>query len=266
MTRLLRIVLLILPAALTACASNDVKLYDTSKQAQTQVAKVTMPEQLEVLSINGTQVKGASGMWTKGDRELEVAPGRYAMLVFYREIWAQGEQHDVLRSDPELFVVDATAGHTYRLDYAHPDTVDEARKLAASFDGWVIDLGTGQRTPSQASNMQFRRGLGSQLLGGGALEPVPTTTAQGAQVVAPLAAGVEASATAAAPVVQSAAPAMAAVSSSTTVVAPLPPEVPAKPAAKVTAQPDFLTPMQAWWKQATPEERRAFLSWTATQP
>jgi uncharacterized protein YccT (UPF0319 family) len=266
MTHLLRAVVLSLPAVLTACASNDVKLYDTRTQGQAQVAKVTMPEQLEVLSINGTQVKGASGMWTKGDRELELAPGRYAMLVFYREVWAQGEQHDVLRSDPELFVVDASAGHTYRLDYPHPDTVEEARKLAASFDGWVVDLSTGARSPSQASNMQFRRGLGSQILGGGELEPVPTTTAQGTQVVAPLAAGVEASASTAAPVVHSTAPAAVAGPDTTTVVAPLPPATPAKPAAKVTAQPDFLTPMQAWWKQATPEERRAFLSWTATQP
>src|SRR3546814_17832918 len=52
-----------------------------------QIAVVTMPEQLEVASINGVEVVAAQGMWNKGDKRLELLPGRYQKLVFYRESW-----------------------------------------------------------------------------------------------------------------------------------------------------------------------------------
>jgi uncharacterized protein YccT (UPF0319 family) len=47
------------------------------------------------------------------------------------------------------------------------------------------------------------------------------------------------------------------------VVAPL---VDTTEAATPVRRDDWLVLMQAWWKQAGPEERRAFLRWVGEQP
>src|SRR3546814_12466236 len=95
MSRLIRLVCSAAVLGLAACASPDVRLYDGAVRPAAQIAVVTMPEQLEVASINGVEVAAAQGMWNKGDKRLELLPGRYQMLVFYRESWDSGSDQDV---------------------------------------------------------------------------------------------------------------------------------------------------------------------------
>src|SRR3546814_15698367 len=85
MSRLIRLVCSAAVLGLAACASPDVRLYDGAVRPAAQIAVVTMPEQLEVASINGVEVAAAQGMWNKGDKRLELLPGRYQMLVFRSE-------------------------------------------------------------------------------------------------------------------------------------------------------------------------------------
>src|SRR3546814_12286316 len=82
-------------------------------------------------------------MWSKGDKRLELLPGRYQMLVFYRESWDSGSDQDVLRSDPALFTIDAQAAHQYRIDYERPSRYDDARKLSRDFQAWWVDRASG---------------------------------------------------------------------------------------------------------------------------
>lgn len=153
--RLITAMIVALVTLLAGCSSPQLKLYDGASNPSTQAARLTMPEAIEVARINGVEVKGASGMWTRGDKVMELAPGRYEVLAYYREIWNQGDQHDVLRSDPALFVLDARAGGRYRIDYAHPAEYREAQRLAAAFSGVLIDEASGTRVPSQASGVRF---------------------------------------------------------------------------------------------------------------
>ncbi|MGB7288500.1 MAG: DUF2057 domain-containing protein [Candidatus Macondimonas sp.] len=235
---------------LAACANPKLRLYDGTKQSVAQVATLTLPEQIEVARLNGVEVKGASGLWTRGDKVLELAPGRYEVLAYYREIWNFGDQHDVLRSDPVLFVLDAQAGKRYRIDYQRPASYQDAQRLAAAFSGTLIDEVNGARTPSKASGVRFPTGVIAQVSGSSELLPDNGGGRAGdSQVVAPLdAPDRPPTATAARP--------------RTGVVAPL--------ATTETATPvrrdDWLELMQAWWKQAGPEERRAFLRWVGEQP
>lgn len=232
---------------LAGCSSPQLKLYDGASNPPAQAARLTVPEAIEVARINGVEVKGASGMWTRGDKVMELAPGRYEVLAYYREIWNQGDQHDVLRSDPALFVLDARAGGRYRIDYAHPAEYREAQRLAAAFSGVLIDETSGTRVPSQASGVRFPTGVMGQIAGASELLPDDGSSAS-TQVVAPLGASpaIPAGATAG--------------KRSPVVVRP----APVAPAAAATED-DWLTLMQAWWKQASGEERRAFLRWVATQ-
>jgi uncharacterized protein YccT (UPF0319 family) len=176
--------LLILLAVLAACATPPIPLHGEA-EVGVLPASIVLPEQLEVVTVNGLEIEGARGLLSKGDTTLEVSPGRYEVVAFYRELWERGDQHDMLRSDPVLFVVDAAAGRRYRLDYARPSTLAEARALAAEFQGWVEDMANGARTPSTPSGLRFRRGLVAAATFDDTLVPVAPVSGPGQQV-APL--------------------------------------------------------------------------------
>ncbi len=234
---------------LAACANPKLRLYDGTRQSAAQVATLTLPEQIEVARINGVEVKGASGLWTRGDKILELAPGRYEVLAYYREIWNMGDQHDVLRSDPALFVLDAQAGRRYRIEYQRPNNYKDAQQLAAAFSGVLVDEASGARTPSKASGVRFPTGVIAQVSGSSELLPDNGSGQAGdGQVVAPLGAS-------------DTPPAATVATPRAGVVPPL--------ATTETATPvrrdDWLELMQAWWKQAGPEERKAFLRWVGEQ-
>lgn len=233
------------------CASAPVQLYGEQGRPEAGVAVIIVPEALEVASVNGLEISGASGMMSKGDKTLEIAPGRYELLVFYRELWDRGDQHDVLKSDPALFVVDAVDGGRYRIDYTRPGNLAEARELAEDFQGWVENLATGERVASQASGLEFRKGLIPAVTFDGTLVRSAGDSG-GAQVVPPLppapsAAGV------AAPGASTIAPVIAPAAAS---AGQLPPASNAAPPEK-----DWLALMKGWWNQASAEERREFLRW-----
>jgi uncharacterized protein YccT (UPF0319 family) len=244
--------LVLAAAALAGCAADPVTLHD-AEVPRAAVATIVLPEQLEVATVNGLEIEGASGMLTKGDKLLELAPGRYELLVFYRELWDSGDQHEILRSDPALFIVDAAAGGRYRLDYERPANVESARKLAADFTGWVENLATGERTAAQESGLQFRRGLVPALTFDDTLVPAAERSADG-QLVAPLPTG--------------AAPGTVTGAASLPVPAAVPayPAAPgAAPAAVPAPEGSWLDLMKSFWSEASSDERRAFLRWLAEQ-
>jgi uncharacterized protein YccT (UPF0319 family) len=255
MPRSLSLPVVLIAVFLAGCASGPVALHDGTVP-QAAVATLLLPEQLEVALINGVEVEGASGMMTRGDKTLELAPGRYEIVVFYRELWEIGDEHDILRSDPALFVLEATAGGRYRMDYERPGGIESARELAADFGGWIENLASGQRVPSQASGLQFRRGLVSALTFDDTL--VPTAQVGGGQAVEPLPqADGEVAAPAGVVVVGATAPAG---TPSGLAVTPA-------PEAAATAMPDgsWLDLMKSFWSEASSEERRDFLRWLAEQ-
>lgn len=254
------IFMMIFLATLAACATPTIPLH--GELGAGPPASIVLPEQLEVVTVNGLEIKGSRGLLAKGDTTLEVSPGRYEVLAFYRELWDRGDQHDMLRSDPALFVVEAAAGERYRLDYSRPGTTAEARALAEDFKGWVEHEGSGKRTPSSTSGLQFRRGLVASATFDDTLVPVAPTGGNG-QHVAPLPAPAAMPVPAPMPAAQASAPVRQ-------VPAPSAP-VTAQPAAAMTAQPaplappgegeDWLGLMKGWWSEASAEERREFLRW-----
>lgn len=234
--------LLLLPSFLLACSGTPVRLYEGAPRPAGEVATLSMPEALEVARVNGVEIKGASGMLKGGDKRLELAPGRYELLIFYREVWESGGEHDVLRSSPALFVLDARAGHRYRAGYELPSRYEQAKALASGFSGWIEDQADGSRVASQASGLKFTGGLLGSLANSGELVPDAAASGEAKRnVVAPLST-----------VAVTAAPALS----------PTP-----SPAGTVPADNGrYAELMRVWWKQANAEERREFLRWVAAQP
>ncbi|MGH8445203.1 MAG: DUF2057 family protein [Solimonas sp.] len=275
--------------SLAACATPNVRLYDGPAKSAGEVAVITMPEQLEVSSINSVEVPSAQGMWNRGDKRLEVVPGRYEALVFYREVWNPSGESDVVRSkNPALFVIDAQAGHEYRLGYERPGSANDAKALAQNFHGYFVDKNTGKRTASQESGVKFADGFVAQLMGDKTLvpatdkgsngsfsvqsvlpmpidgsKPVPVAPLPDAAVSSVATSGATPSVVKAAPVSASPPPAVAPVAAIP--VAPVVAAVPA-PSVPQASKPasgdrDWLSLMKGWWKQASVDERRSFLRW-----
>ncbi|NKF22558.1 DUF2057 family protein [Solimonas marina] len=241
--------------SLAACASPDVRLYNGPSRAATDVAVITMPEQLEVATINGADVPGARGM-AAGDKRLELLPGHYDLLVFYREFWERDDA-GALRSDPARFSVDAVAGHTYRIDYPHPANYQDARTLAKDFHGWIEDQASGQRTESADSGVTFNGGILAQLNGGDMLHSKSEVSAGNTSVenIPPRPTATGSAADAAPPAAMPRA------------LPPVPAVVPPSAAAPTAkGDKDWLLLMQGWWQQASNDERRAFLRWVGQQP
>ena len=250
------IFLLVLSLALAGCAAPTIPLHDPAADAGPP-ARIVLPEQLEVVTVNGLAIEGPRGMMGKGETVLEVSPGRYEVLAFYRELWERGDHHDVLRSDPAVFVVDAAAGRSYRLDYSRPATVAQARALAEDFIGWVEDVASGERTPSKASGLQFRRGIVAAATFDNTL--VAVAPASGTrQAVAPLPTSDQGS--------TAQAPAIVASAQQPAPVLTGPAGAPLEDIAPVTepqGDEDWLTLMKSWWSEASAEERREFLRWVS---
>jgi uncharacterized protein YccT (UPF0319 family) len=243
---------------LAGCASAPIQLHD-QPGGEGATALIILPEQIEVATVNGLEISGAGGLLRRGDTTLEVAPGRYELVAYYRELWEKGDHHDMFRSDPALFIVEAEAGHRYRLDYTRPANLPEAEALAKDFRGWVEDLETGARTPSQDSGLQFRKGLIPAATFDSTL--VPSAGTGGArQSVAPLASPADAAPVPSATVASSPQPASA---------TPAPPADLRQANTAAAGNPeaeDWLALMKTWWSEASKDERREFLRWVSERP
>lgn len=233
--------ILLLAGALVvgACSSAPVRLYPGPQRPAAEVAVLSLPEPIEIAQINGVEVPAASGMNSKGDKVLELEPGRYDVLAYYRELWVRGDNHEVLRSNPVRLLVEARPGQRYRFEYPRPQTFAQAEALSLAFRGWAVEQASGLRIETEYSGMAFRGGLLAQIQGDRSLVQAVTKDG-GQQVVKPLDAGEPAP-----PLASPAAPAAAA-------AAPIPDD-------------QQLLLVKGWWNQATPEQRRAFLEWVAAQ-
>ncbi len=125
-------------AVLLLCAgcavSPQLRLYEGNARAAADVAVITLPEQLEVASINGKQVPGARGMWKTGESSSKCCRAATRRWSTIASSGRTAMRTEVVRSkNAALFVIDAQAGHRYRIDYEHPAHHADATKLAWKF-------------------------------------------------------------------------------------------------------------------------------------
>ena len=216
---------------LTACARSPVvQLYDGPAKADSQVLTVKVPSEIEVFTINGKEVEGVNTFFASDFKELKLAPGRYEILAYYKELWQlDADNHEIVKTNPANFIIDGNAGGQWLLGFNKPQDVDEARSLEDSFYGWVENTKTGDRVDAEESGLILNRGFLAPITG----EEVATAPSN--SVTPQAAAG-------------AAAGAKAANAQKGTTVAP---------------EANYLDTLKAQWKQATAEERREFLQWIA---
>ena len=210
---------------LAACARSPVvQLYDGPAKADSQVLTVKVPSEIEVFTINGKELEGVNTFFATDFKELKLAPGRYEILAYYKELWQLDvDNHEIVKTNPANFIIDGKAGDQWQLGFDKPQNVEEASAMEDSFSGWASNTETGEKVAAKESDLILNRGFLAPITG----EEVTTATSNS---IAP----------------QNAAGANAANAQKSTSVAP---------------GASYLDTLKAQWKQATQQERREFLQW-----
>lgn len=146
----------------SACATTPptVKLYDGKERADQELLTVSVPVELEILSINDRRVEGAGTMFAYDHRDLKLLPGQYRIAAYYKNLFQlSADQHEVVKSDPALFTLDGKAGESWALNFDKPADVEAARTLARDFEGWSENLASGERRDSTPSGLILNQGF-----------------------------------------------------------------------------------------------------------
>lgn len=156
-----RLIPVLLALFLGACSHSPVMhLYEGDPRPEADVTVVRVPEQLQVVTINDRRIKGLNTLFSVGYKDLHLAPGRYRIEAYYKELWKmEGDSHTILESHPVIFEVNGKPGEFYKLDYPEPGNLEEARELKDNFRGWAVNTETGERTPTEPGKTGGGAGL-----------------------------------------------------------------------------------------------------------
>lgn len=124
--------------AVAGCASQaPLKAYEGPVRAPAELALLSAPEQIEVLSIDG---KEAPPRLFKGSLQAALLPGEHVLSLRYVEFFQlNADEHDIVRSKPAALRFTATAGSQYRLEIPKQPDHDAARKFAKSPQFRLVD-------------------------------------------------------------------------------------------------------------------------------
>jgi len=173
--------------------------------------------------IDGRTIMGIDSFLRSGDAVYHLPPGTYTLSVAYSAIWPlEGDEHETLRSAPVHLQATLNAGQRYTIQFAKPDTLDDAREMARCPEFELVDeagVATGQTVPQPVPSRQV------------AEAPTPVDQPEGTRQSPSLATG------------------------ATKTQTPQPGPKSASPGASPLSQ------MELWWEKASPEEKREFRNW-----
>jgi uncharacterized protein YccT (UPF0319 family) len=218
---------------LSGCAQQShVKLYAGSELPQSQVLVVEVPNELEVLTINGQPVPSANALFGTANKTLHLQPGEYRINAYYKNGFdiGGGLSHEVVRTRSAVYSLEGRAGDVWKLEYDEPGNLQEAQAMVDTFAGWAINQRTGERVATEVGLKPVS--AINQLLGGGSSATDTQSTVEPINSAQP-------SAAAAMPVPSSA----------------------ATPTQALPHNDATLNTLQQLWLLLSPESRAAFLKW-----
>ena len=127
------------------CASDKiVKTYDGAVISSQEVAVLTAPENITLLSVNDKDVP--QYLLSNLETKYGLKPGENIVVFKYNSIWSKakkdqetGARVDVVESLPLEVKIQAMPGKLYTFSYLPADNLGEAKVLAETFVAKVID-------------------------------------------------------------------------------------------------------------------------------
>lgn len=134
---------------LTGCAvtpQGPVKAYEGPVRASAETVQVSVPEQIEVMSIDGREPPPS---FLKSRVTLALLPGEHVFSLRYVELFQiNADDHEVLRSKQAALRFTAAAGGSYRLEIPKQASLDAARKFSRDPQFKLVNVGDGSATDS----------------------------------------------------------------------------------------------------------------------
>ena len=223
---------------LSGCsASPTVRTWDGPSRDSSQLAVLHAPENVKLLSVDGKSMD--SYLLQDLAVDYTLLPGSHVLVYKYRSIWAThgnpgsgNSRVDVVESAPRQSTLNAVAGAEYHFSFTDAEDKSGAQQLAESFSPVLVNQNDNVVARAQTYE------AGSQV--------ATTTNAPDSGVTGP----------APMPVVpQSASTTSAPMANAGSAAAP------SAPAAMPGNDLPTLDAMKMLWKQASSEDKKAFLKW-----
>ncbi len=117
---------------LSACSTTSVvHLYDGPALANDVSTRIALPLDLEVIELDGRVISQGKQRFRSDAMTLVLPPGPHQLIVVYETLWdLDGDNHEVIRSQPILFEFDARNGEQWSFDYERPVQIKQARTFA----------------------------------------------------------------------------------------------------------------------------------------
>lgn len=134
-------------AALAGCAAQGpVKVYDGAVRQPAETVMVSVPEQIEVMSIDGREPPPS---FLKSRVTMALLPGEHVLSLRYVELFQiNADDHEVLRSKQAALRFTAAAGSAYNLEIPKQANLDAARKFSKDPQFKLVSVKDGSAIPS----------------------------------------------------------------------------------------------------------------------
>lgn len=135
---------------LSGCASSrgPQQAYEGVARAPAEVATLEVPEELQVMAIDGREPPPS---FLRSQVQLALLPGEHVLGLRYVHLFQiNSDEHEVVRSGQAALRFTAVAGGRYRLEAPPQRNLDAARKFAKAPQFRLADLGGGAVVDSVA--------------------------------------------------------------------------------------------------------------------
>lgn len=128
--RLLVLSILVM-ALLAGCTAQEaLKVYEGADRPVNELVRVTIPETIEVMSIDGKELPTSL---LRKNNQLVMLPGEHVMALRYVELFqTTADEHDIVRSRQAALRFQMVAGEQYKLQAPVQKGRDQARQFAVS--------------------------------------------------------------------------------------------------------------------------------------
>lgn len=127
-------------------AKGPLQAYAGPPRAAAELALVSVPEQIEVMAIDGREPPPS---FLRSTVQLALLPGEHVFSLRYVQLFQiSSDEHDVIRSRQAALRFTAVAGREYRLEMPPQANRDKAREFAKNPQFRLVDLADGSAVDS----------------------------------------------------------------------------------------------------------------------
>jgi hypothetical protein len=127
-------------------------IYDDSKISPSEAARLRVPADIEVISVDDNRVKSVADYILSTIEEIHVAPGEHEIVVRYIKYWPyEKKKKEEIKSENITLKFNAERGGLYTLAHPELDEMEKAKKFALNPDIRIAKIGRSYDRENEVS-------------------------------------------------------------------------------------------------------------------